>query len=114
MRKIIPRLHERPEHHRRRVTFALSAGLTALIFVVWASVILPSGIRSTVAKSEARKEAESPLGTLKTSVASVYEATKGLFSDVNDQGKALNFEEQYQNIKTQVESGEIKLVPEGQ
>ena len=113
MREIIQRLHERPERHRRRITFAVSAGFTALVFVVWASVILPSGIRGTVAKSQSRSEAETPLATLKTSVASVYEATKGLFDEVNEQGQAIDFEAKYQDIKTQVESGEIQLVPEG-
>lgn len=113
MRKIIERLKERPEHHRRRVTFATSAGFTALVFVVWASVILPSGIKSTVAKSETKRDAESPIGTLRTSVASVYEATKDLFNQVDEQSRAVDLEARYEEIKMQVESGEIQLVPSG-
>jgi len=113
MRHIVQRLKEKPEHHRRRVTFAVSGAITALIFIVWVTVIFPSGLASggVQARETPLRDAESPLETLRSGVASVFKATESLFSDLEKQGQNFNLEAEYEKIREQVESGEIKITP---
>jgi hypothetical protein len=110
MNNFIERLKERPEHHRRRYTFALSAFFSAFIFIIWASVILPSDVKHVAIEKTSKPEAETPVSVLKSSVASVYDAAKSLFSDTET--KKIDFETEYEKMKSQVESGQVKIIPE--
>ncbi|TAL49567.1 hypothetical protein EPN83_00270 [Patescibacteria group bacterium] len=104
MFETIARWRQKPEGARRRIAFGLSAIVTALIFLVWVSVIFP-GSRTQVVT--AKPAGETPIATLRSGVAQAYEALRGIFSET----KSLDLESEYNRIRSQVESGEIKLVP---
>ena len=104
----LEQLRKRPDHHKRRIAFGISAFITSLIFVVWLSVLLPKNASEIVAKEKPSNEV-TPFDSLKTGVAQVYEASKGLFSDTK---KSIDLEVEYNRIKGQVESGQIQIVPE--
>ncbi len=110
MNDFISRLKEKPEHHRRHYAFGMAAFFTAFIFVVWASVILPGDMRSVNVAQEATKpKGETPISTLRSGVASVYEATKSLFEsgDISN----VDLETEYERVKNQVENGELDITP---
>jgi predicted metalloprotease len=114
MRKLVEKLKDKPEHHRRRVTFAVSAGLTSLVFVVWVSVILPQGLDSVSVAQDtpSKKQAQTPFGTLSASMAQVYEAAKSLVNDSSVSVENIDLEAEFEKIKAQVESNEIYVFPE--
>jgi hypothetical protein len=110
MKTYIEQLRGRPDHHKRRIAFGLATFFTGLIFVVWLSVLLPQGSAVTVAKNESLKKvtAESPFSTFKNGVAQSYEALKESISDTK---KSVDLEAEYNRMKGQVESGQIKITP---
>ncbi len=110
MYKYIEELRSKPDHHKRRIALGISTIVTGLIFVGWLSVLLPQGANNTLAQNQNEPKGETPLTTLKNSVAQVFEAMRGIGDDAN----SLNLEEEYNRMKEQVESGEIELVPEGE
>ena len=79
----IEKLKNRPESHRRRVAFGVSGTITAIVFIIWASVIFPQTNRAIIAKSNPQSEAsqkeETPIKTLSSGVAQVYNAMKASF-----------------------------------
>ncbi|OHA89138.1 MAG: hypothetical protein A2653_02925 [Candidatus Zambryskibacteria bacterium RIFCSPHIGHO2_01_FULL_43_25] len=103
----IDRLREKPEHHRRRVAYGISALITIFIFVVWLSVHIPGGSAPVVAQAptETEESSESPFETLSRGVASVYEAIKGMSGDE----EIGSFSEEYERIKSQVEGGDLEF-----
>jgi hypothetical protein len=108
MQKYIENLRNKPEHHRKRVTLGVSTLVTAVVFVVWLSVLLPHGSNQVVARNEPEApQVGTPVATLKTGVAQVFTAIKSLFSGT----EGLNFQGEYENIKNQVETGQIRLTP---
>lgn len=53
MRRIVEHIEnmkERPEHVKRRFALFASGTVTALIFIVWLSVLLPRGVNQELAK----------------------------------------------------------------
>lgn len=110
MNNFIERLKERPVHHRRHYTFALSAFVSVFIFIIWVSVILPGDVKHVAVEKTSKPKAETPVAVLKSSVASVYDAAKSLFSDT--EVKKIDFETEYEKMKSQVESGEVKIIPD--
>ena len=113
MDRIIAKLHKKPEHHRRHITFALSASITAIIFMVWVTVVAPNTIKNaTLAQNEQiTTSAETPIATVKNSVAATFEGIKNIFQKGNDSLKEVNFSDEYGKVKTQVKQGDIKLIP---
>lgn len=112
MYDLIERLKQKPEHHRRRVAFGVSGGITAIIFILWASVILPNDTRQVaLQKQESKPSGETPIATLRNGVAQVYEAFQALMQSTEDAKESLDFESEYKKIKEQVEKGEIDVVP---
>lgn len=110
MNNFIERLKERPVHHRRHYTFAISAFLSAFIFIIWASIILPGDVKHVAVEKSSKPKTETPVAVLKSSAASVYDAAKSLFTDA--EVKKINFEAEYKDMKSQVESGQVKIIPE--
>ena len=111
MESYLDRLRNRPDHHKERIAFGLATFFTALVFVVWLSVLFPNGSNDIVAKEKPVEKGETPFTALKNGVAQVYEASKDLFG-TSSGGKTQSLEEQYNKIKGQVESGQIKVVPD--
>lgn len=74
MRKLIARLHEKPEHHRKAVAFGTSLFITLVIFGIWIST-LPYRFQETSAVAqETQKQLEdgiTPLATVKASFDSI-------------------------------------------
>lgn len=51
--KHVENLRQRPEHERRRIALAYSGGMTAVIFLVWLTVLFPAGYERRVAQRPA-------------------------------------------------------------
>ncbi len=116
MDEFIRKIQKKPEHHRRHITFGVSATATTLIFILWVTVVMPRNINSEiVAKAETERRAptnvETPLGTIKQSAASAYVGIKNIFLKGNDSIQNINIDKEYGKIKTQVKDGDIKLIP---
>lgn len=105
-------IKSRPEHHRRRYAIGISALITAAISIVWLSVILPQSSSQIIAKNEAvaKPVGDTPVVTLKRGVAQAFESIQGIFKGVSD--KSVNLQSEYDKMKNQVQSGEIKIVPQ--
>lgn len=119
MERFIHRLKQRPEHHRRHITFAVSSGVTALIFILWVTVVVPQTIKSETLvvvpeKSSPVSSANTPLGTIRTSAAATWEGLRNIFSNGSDAMETVNVENEYQKLKSQVQNGDIQLVPNRQ
>lgn len=70
MKKILHKLHQKPEHHKKSLALGVSFVITTLVFGIWVST-LPSRFDETsdIAK-ETREQLEdgiTPLATVKTS-----------------------------------------------
>lgn len=105
-------IKSRPEHHRRRYALGISALITAGIAIVWLSIILPHGVSEVVAQKETNTstQGDTPMVTLQRGVAQAFEAMQGIFKGATD--KSLNLQSEYDKMKNQVQSGEIKMVPQ--
>ncbi|PJA33649.1 MAG: hypothetical protein CO184_01370 [Candidatus Zambryskibacteria bacterium CG_4_9_14_3_um_filter_40_16] len=104
-------LRNKPEAHRKKVAFVSSLFVTAVIFSIWVSVLLPrSQSRIIAQRQESVKVAKenSPIDTVRRGAAQAYQSVRGIFSG----SQTVNLEDQYQKIKNQVETGQIKLTPE--
>lgn len=112
MYDLIERLKQKPEHHRRRVAFGVSGGITAIIFILWASIIFPHDTKQiALQKQEVKPTTETPIATLRNGVAQVYEAFQALMQSTEDTKEKVDFETEYKKIKDQVEKGEIDVMP---
>lgn len=105
-------IKSRPEHHRRRYALGISALITAAIAIVWLSIIVPHGTSQIVTQKEAttKPQGDTPIVTLQRGVAQAFEAMQGIFKGATD--KSLNLQDEYNKMKNQVQSGEIKMVPQ--
>ena len=70
MRKLIARLHEKPEHHRKAIAFGTSLFITLVIFGIWVST-LPyrfQGVGQVAQDTQTQLEnGITPLATVKAS-----------------------------------------------
>ncbi len=112
MNNFIEHLKGKPEHHRRKYAFGLSAGLTAFIFMIWVSVIVPSDVKlaqQSESFEEKKLETQTPLKTFQSGMATVYEGVKNIFS--GESSRDIDFEKEYERIKSEVEQGNIEALP---
>lgn len=100
-------MRAKPDHHKRRIALGVSLALTSIIFVVWLSVVSQEGQPQVITS---KPKEDTPITTLKKGAASVY----GAFREALSSSKSINLQSEYEKMKQQVESGEIKLVPESQ
>jgi len=79
--------------------------------MVWLSVILPRGASEIVARNEVKTQikGDTPVVTLKRGVAQAFEAMQGIFKGATE--KSINLQSEYDRMKNQVQSGEIKMIP---
>jgi predicted PurR-regulated permease PerM len=114
MEEYINHLKTKPEHHRRRIALGASTAITALVFVLWASVTVPQTTQVVAQASETKttQKGESPIATLKTSAAQAYEGMRQVWNSNTSSVTQVNLEKEYSNIKSQVENGDIKITPD--
>lgn len=115
MYQYIEQLRKKSPYHKRRVALGASGVITASIFVAWLSVVLPSNVSQIVSESQSAQAASAnvpdevtPLDTLKKSSAQVYEAAKSL---LNVSVPDVDLKSDYDKMKTQVQTGQIKVTP---
>ena len=78
MKKLIASLREKPESHKKRVAYGVSAIITLVIAGVWAtSFQYFNGAGMTKAEVAKTNSDNSPLNVLKRGAASAYEAITG-------------------------------------
>ncbi len=109
---LIEHLRGKPEKYRKRFSLAVAFFATAVIFAVWASVLFPAGQSRIVARAQPEREvqkADSPIATIRKSTAQAFSAIKGILSDSE---KSIDFQSEYERIRDQVDSGQIKLGPQ--
>jgi hypothetical protein len=114
MYEFIEKLKKKPESYRRRFALGVSGGITAMLFVVWASVIFPTtnrAILATNSDSEEEQKEQTPITTLSSGVAQAYAALKASLSKVSTD--SVNVQEEYNKMKGQVENGEFDILPQG-
>jgi len=114
MDEYINYLKTKPEHHRRRIALGASTAITAFVFVLWASVTVPQTTQVVAQANETKtaSKGESPIATLKTSAAQAFEGMRQVWNTNTSSVRQVNLDKEYSNIKSQVESGEIKMTPE--
>lgn len=114
MYQYIAELRKKPDHHKKRVALITAFAVTAVMFVGWASVLLPSSTSTIIADSQASQAADTssvgstPFETIKDSAAAVILSIKSLFEKKADN---FNFQDEYTKMKDQVQSGDIQLAP---
>lgn len=108
----IEHLRTKPEKYRKRFSLAVAFFATAVIFSVWVSVLFPAGQSRIVASAQPRQEsqnADSPVDVIRKSTAQAFSAIKGILSDSE---KLVDFQAEYERVRDQVDSGQIKLGPQ--
>lgn len=114
MHQYIESLRRKPDHHKQKVAMLGAGAITGLIFIGWLSVILPSNTSQIVASSKESRvtteDSNTPIDSIKKNTAQVFTSIKELLSESKNQ---VNLEQSYTKMKTQVEEGDIKIVPEG-
>jgi len=110
--RYLDHIKSRPSHHRRNYALGFSAVITAAIFLVWLSVIVPKNVSTVIAESEAtqRINSETPITTLQRGVSQAFEGMSGLLKGVTE--KSVDLQGEYDKMKTQVQTGQIQVVPE--
>lgn len=113
MYQYIEQLRKKPAHHKRRVALGASGVITTSIFLAWLSVVLPSNVTQIASESQSAQAIQSsqdvtPIETLKKSSAQVYEAAKSL---LNVSVPNIDLKSDYDKMKTQVQTGQIKVTP---
>jgi len=108
MYQYISELRKKPDHHKRRFALAAAGAITGMIFIAWVSVLLPQNTKRVIAE-DSSSGGITPISSLKNSAAQVVTATRELFSNTTAN---LDFESEYNKMKAQVESGEIRFVPD--
>lgn len=109
---LIEHLRNKPEQYRKRFSLAIAFFATAVIFSVWASVLFPAGQSRIIANAQPKQEsqkADSPIATIRKSTAQAFSAIKDI---LNDGEKAIDFQAEYERVRDQVDSGQIKLGPQ--
>jgi predicted PurR-regulated permease PerM len=86
----LERLQKKPAHKRRIFAASLSLGVTAIIFAIWLSVILPTSIHDEVANSNNgwTKNIVTPIGAFKRNTAQAFDALKGQLGGIKEALKA--------------------------
>jgi hypothetical protein len=110
MENLVERMKARPRHERERYAFGISAGLTALMFLVWAVSAVPrsSTMMATAEAPQQEVSGPSPLSVLKDGVSQVAAAAQALLSQSTD--VSIDLDAEYERIKAEVESGSINIV----
>jgi hypothetical protein len=79
MLNTIEKLREKPEAHRRRIAFVVSASIAGIIFVVWLSVV---GVRFNSQENIiSEKEGPSLVAGVKEGFSEVFESGREQFDD---------------------------------
>jgi len=85
MRKLIARLHEKPEAHRKAVALGVSLAITLAIFGVWASTLSSrfQGVGSVAEETQKQlQDGITPLATAKASFDTMVNNVKDLKNSV--------------------------------
>ena len=107
MYQYIQNLRHKSDHHKRRFALAASGAITAMIFMAWVSVLLPQTTNQRVAEATPReRDGETPFESLRSGVAQAYAGIQALFTETAEN---VDLEEEYNKMKSQVESGEMKF-----
>jgi hypothetical protein len=112
MEDLVERMKARPRHERERYAFGISAGLTALMFLVWAVSAVPRSSTMIAVAEAPRQEAASgpsPLSVLKEGVSQVAAAAQALFAE-SAADVSIDLDAEYERIKAEVESGSIDII----
>lgn len=110
MFELIEKLRTKPEKYRRRVAFGASAFITAILFSVWTSVLYPGNQGQILAQQEENPKGDSPIAVIRKSTAQAFDAFKGIWGE--SERTIIDFQSEYERMRDQVESGQIKIVPE--
>jgi hypothetical protein len=115
MMDYIEQLKQRPISYRKRFTLGVSTGVTMAVFVVWASVIIPSErsviIADSTPKAKVENNVETPINVIANGVADAYEAMKVGLQKLS--GDSNDLQTEYNRMKGQVQGGEIQVIPYG-
>ena len=94
MQKYFRTLHRQPVEHKKRFALMASSVVTLFIFGIWS--LATFGTRPEVI---AQKNEASPLDSLRTSVASSFEALTNSLQDLTKNLGSVNFEAGYKDMR---------------
>ena len=77
MRRYIAHLRTKQDHHKKRFAMGVSAGITAIIAIFWATSFSYFNGGSTNVEIARKNTENSPLTVIRRNVAGVYEAVTG-------------------------------------
>ena len=82
MDRYLAKLHKKPDHHKKRFALLASSTITLFIFGVWS--LTTFGVNSISREVVVEKSEVSPLQSLRTSLASSFEALKNSFEEMRN------------------------------
>lgn len=77
MKKYIAHLRTKQDHHKKRFALGVSAGITAIMAIFWATSFSYFNGGSTNVEIARKNSENSPLNVIRRNVASVYESVTG-------------------------------------
>ena len=105
MSSYLSTIHLRSHAHKKGFAFGVSAGITLSIFTIWSLVTfssLKNNDSAVVAKNVDQQnttEEIPPLNTLKSGVASSFQALKDQFGNLKGSVKAVDLNNEYQTMR---------------
>ena len=101
----IEKIREKPVHTRNLFALVLAGGITFVLFLLWAFVLLPYRIDIVASKSNDQSKEASPFSVLRAQVGSAWDS---ITNTINN-NKSLDWQNQYNRIKSETQqAGEMQ------
>lgn len=112
--RYLEQLKKRSDKHKERFALSVSGGITAIIFVLWASVIVPQNIGTLAQETKETEQKDTPVSVLSSGVAQVYNAVLEVWDKGKGDVKTIDIQSEYLKMKQEVEEGTIVIPPPAQ
>ena len=105
MKRYLSTLHRQPDEHKRRFALFVSSVVTLFIFSIWSLVIFGTSPGGILAENETNQVAEttsgdiSPFQSMRSGLASSFQALKNSFGELKSGIESVNLETKYQDLR---------------
>ena len=99
MDSYLEKLHRQPDHHKKRFALLASGTITLFIFGVWSLATFGmSGFKSNE-EIVAKSDEVSPFQSIRTNLASSFEALRNSFGGLKSSIESVNLESEYTEMR---------------
>ncbi len=101
----IEHTRSKSENARHAIALGISGGVTLVLFLIWAFVLLPFKFEQIVENSSPKIQNNSPFASLKAQIGSAYESfLSSVDSKTDSMQENLDWQNQYERIKSEAQT----------